>query len=119
VLSWNITVSGKCSGGKSGGTNIVPDSVEHFATMSLFRDNNERMHHAASGHWLDADPVYTALCPDGPVQLLTPNIGTFFGSDTHADTLASDGKSFTGQYTERPGPGVTITTRYSFRCQGC
>jgi hypothetical protein len=119
VLSWNITVSGKCSGGKSGGTAIVPDSVEHFATMSLLRDDNGRVRHSAAGHWLNADPRYTALCPEGPVPLAASSLGAFFTSDLNADSVASDGKSFTGQYTKRLAPGITITTRYSFRCQGC
>lgn len=119
VLSWNVTVSGKCSGGMSGGTAIVPDSVEHFATMSLLLEPNGRRRHSAGGHWLGADPRYTVLCPEGPSQLIASSIGAFFTSDVHSDTIATDGKSFTGQYTTRFGPGVTMTTRYSFRCQGC
>ena len=119
VLSWNITVTGKCVGGKSGGTAIVPDSVEHFATMSLMLEPDGRRRHAARGHWPDADPRYTVHCPEGPVELAASSIGAFFSSDVTADTVATDGKSFTGQYTERIGPGITKTTRYSFRCQGC
>ena len=119
ILSWDITVSGRCSGGKSGGTSIIPDPVEHFATMSLWRDDSGRMHHSAAGHWLDADPRYPVSCPEGPAELLSPTIGTFFTSDVVGDTLATDGKSFVGQYTERPAPGMTITTMYSFRCRGC
>lgn len=119
VLSWNITVSGKCVGGKSGGTAIVPDSVEHFATMSLLPEPDGRRRHDAAGHWPDADPLYTVQCPEGPVQLAASSISAYFTSDTENDSIATDGKSFTGQYTTRMGPGITKTTRYSFRCQGC
>ncbi len=115
-LSWRITVTGKCTGGKSGGTPIVPDSVEHFATLSLWRDNAGRRHHSATGHWLDADPIYSVQCPEGPSQLAAPTIGAFFTSDVQNDSIATDGKSFGGNYTRQLAPGITVTTTYSFRC---
>ena len=127
-VSWNVEVTGRCTGTASGNFTITDRGPgEEIATLRIWEEDG-RLHHAGGiGPWPGDIPRYTVSCASGnvgeraPTLLLMAALG-WFVTDGDKDQVAADGKSFSGNFTSSPAPGsgITVSHRYSFRCAaGC
>jgi hypothetical protein len=127
-VSWNVTVTGVCTGSASGGFTITDrGGGEEIATLRIWEDGGRLHHSGGSGPWPGDIPSYTVTCPAAtnpaertPTMMLMAALG-WFATDGDRDQVAADGKSFSGDFTSSPAPGaITVRHRYSFRCAtGC
>ncbi len=119
-LSWHANVSGQCNGSAQGGFPITDlGEGEELATLRIWAEDGKRHHWGGDGTWPGTKPTYKATCPTGPWTLI-PNIWEkAWASDPVQDSVATDGKSFGGDYVWSPRPDVRIRMLYRFRCVGC
>lgn len=114
-ISWRISITGRCTGGTTGGQTIAPAAGKPAATLRLWKDWG-RWRHSAAGRYPGSLPRYGVLCPDGVSEVAPLGLAAFFTSDVANDDVAPDGRSFGGHYTRILSPGHTVTQTYSFRC---
>jgi hypothetical protein len=120
-VSWDVTVSGHCTGGANGGFTITDMGPgDEIATLSVWEEGGRWHHSGTSGPWPGNIPKYTITCPEGPGEMVLMAALGFFVTDMNNDQVAPNGKSFGGNHTSSVGPGITTRHQYSFRCAaGC
>ncbi len=120
TLRWHVQVTGQCSVFAEGVVAIPSLSDDHVATLHIWNENGRMHHSGTNGPWPGDLPQYTLSCPEGPVErVLTGALG-FFVTDFAQDSLATDGKSFGGNFAITDhAPAITTTHKYLFRCRGC
>jgi hypothetical protein len=117
-MSWNVKVSGVCSGGGSGGEAIPKLKSDHMASIDVSREGNKTYVTGGAGPWPDPIPTFTMSCPNGAITPPVLAATSIFNTDPSNREMAPDGKSFGGLW-KRTSPGNVFEWRYAFRCIGC
>jgi hypothetical protein len=117
-ISWQVTVSGACSGTAQGSLAIPELNDDHVASLQISSENGRLRHSGSNGPWPGRIPAYKVNCANGQTaELVLYGALGFFGTEGE---LSRDGKSFSGNSVSHPSPAHTVRHRYSFRCAtGC
>jgi hypothetical protein len=118
--TWDVTVTGQCTGGASGGFAITDRGPgDEIATLTVWQEGGQWHHSGTNGPWPGDIPQYTITCPNGSATLAFHAALGFFVTDFNNDLVAPNGRSFSGDHTSRLGD-ITTRHRYTFRCaSGC
>lgn len=118
-LTWEVRVTGRCSGGKQD-NRAIQDRGEgnEEARLSIWEDGGKMLVQVNDGPWPGDVPTYTINCPnDPPATLMFLSSGVGIGPGLDKQELAPGAKSFGGDYTTTmsSSSGMKRRYQYSFR----
>lgn len=123
-MTWSAQVTGVCTGTGGGKVPIPNVDDDHVAVLEISKGDDKKLHvSGANGPWPGDIPRYRITCPrsnEPPSERPLMAALGFFVTDSEKDALATDNKSFSGDFVSRPTPAITVHHTYSFRCaRGC
>jgi hypothetical protein len=119
-INWRVQVTGTCTASASGSVAIPDLPDDHVATLRVWSEGGTLHHSGTNGPWPGDIPRYTITCPSESTEMALLGALGFFVTDFAKDEMAPDGRSFRGQHTSSPAPGIEVSHQYSFRCsRGC
>ena len=117
-ISWSATMSGVCTGSKSGVQAITDRGPgEEMATLKVWEENGTLLYMGTNGPWPDPAPTYRMICPNqAPLDMpLIMSLGWWI-TDGDNNKVTQNGKLITATFTSGGprGSGGMISHKVSY-----